>query len=324
MKRLLGVLITVLFLTTTPVSAADSYSQYNGMGIDLGCNVVYGELVGASEVYNVDILINASQISEEDISDIVLPWDSTFMDKPDGYEDFRYLEDSEWISYRAFYKEGSFTQLNLCSYDVDMHLNESNMISSFKIIYFDENGIVLYQSDEIQLTEPSFIERTEVILDVQLSGLSNGFSSVTLRENLEYRPMFIVVLIGLIMGSLAVSCSKYFVSRIIDLFYDPKKDIFFFSLLSWIVLFLLWVTVFGLTENLLLATIVGLGLVGIDFYVHYRKFMEMEGMKKAVLYYILVFFGFHVFLMLFLFVFQLFMWLLVLIFGVIVPGIGLL
>lgn len=142
MKKLMFIIALLLILNTRGVKAF-SPILYSGIEVYIqdSCN---GENYDS---WKIDILVNKTELSNIQIQDSV---NSSYQEKFLDYESYEYLNDSStnWVSYSAFYigADINYDEYNCVTEFAYNHIDE---INNFIFIAFDEDGVIVFESEEI-------------------------------------------------------------------------------------------------------------------------------------------------------------------------------
>lgn len=142
MKKLMFIIALLLILNTRGVKAF-SPIIYSGIEVYIqdSCN---------NENYDswkIDILVDKTELSNTLIQDSV---NSSYQEKFLDYESYEYLNDSStnWVSYSAFYV-GADINYDIYNCVTEFAYNHIDEINNFIFIAFDEDGVIIFESEEI-------------------------------------------------------------------------------------------------------------------------------------------------------------------------------
>ena len=280
MKQIYVLLLIVLFMSISSISANDIYDSYNGFVIqsdtctnDNGSNEFSG---------NIELLVKKDEninFLNNDISD-------EFKNANPNYSVMSFLDHDNWISYNAYYDNAiSQTDASNCIYQFATNSDHFDLIKSIKLVYYFDDGTVVATSDEIYIP---------IADDYHYRSGYVNFNSETLKfenhyelfTNLDFSNLIISVMIGLFI--IVLSFTKFFMSFAFDMGFQKKYLILGSSFLLYFELFnvSLFVTRTNQDTSGIEVIYGSILILLVDPFMYFMLFKRFESHQRVIMYHI--------------------------------------
>lgn len=152
---------------------------------------------------NIDILVYKDDYENEMINSEI---NQVFKDLYTNIGNIEHLNNTDWISYLAYYNEASVMIADHCVMYLfaDSIREQYYNIDRIKIVYFSDDGHTIFTTDEVEIIHPNAVQsRFGVItLQIETQEVDNSYS---LSLSYTYLPLylllrFVVVPILIIIG----------------------------------------------------------------------------------------------------------------------------
>ncbi len=194
---LLGILILLTKVNVTSVCACSPVIYR-----DTTIITVDGEDFDNSPEYNYDLLFNKKEYPEYYQEAV----NNQFMVEHPSYESFTFLEDGDWVSYKAHYSDD--VDVWESGWNHEFNAMRENTIQEYKIIVFDDDGNVIKisfkynkddfgfydEGDDFSSVAHTFDEDTEVFGAEAIGNGCAGWSNP-----MNYIPLLIFGIFGVFL-----------------------------------------------------------------------------------------------------------------------------
>lgn len=263
MKLLIsGLLLFLNMFTLMPLEMArpDPY----GLVVYINnCTADESFLGGFDMPGHIDLLVEKSSFLGE-VNDNI---NERFINTYPNYADFNFLDDGNYVSYYAYAtspsvytKYDSDNQYGECYYNFARF--ETHKLGNIKLVYFDDQGTILFESDVIEVLQPNRYQKgyTTLVFDIDTLTLDNHIRVET--------DMWIMVLV--------------FVVFIVSIFY-----MVFIISIRFLLTHFLQIQIKLTLKTFLLTCLVVLGYSAM-FLLSYHLIMIRTGLMSLEIYYLLM------------------------------------
>jgi|LGOV01.1.fsa_nt_gb hypothetical protein len=150
MKKIILVFVLLLFVSFTTVRATDWENRFVGVRVNVE-NTNSSIMDG-----HIDLLVLKSDFEGEIASSINRDFKEVFS----NYEDFDYLDETEWVSYCAFVEDANcFLRPEYNFFSFATSKDEYKRLDDIKFIHIASNGDTVKVSDVYNVPNPLFFQR---------------------------------------------------------------------------------------------------------------------------------------------------------------------
>ena len=180
---------------------------------------------------HIDLLVLKSNFEGEIVSSINADFKEAFQD----YENFDYLNETEWISYCAFVKDANcFTISNYNFAEFANSNYEYKRLDDIKFIHIDSSGDTVKVSDIYNVPSPLFFQRFS----------NSNYYDETINEfqsdmKVEISSVFLSVVFFMVFLAILFSGIRVFVAYIIKLESITKLNFFIYFVGIYFIIFLI-------------------------------------------------------------------------------------
>ncbi len=191
MKKLLVFIILFLLISPMTVSAFQQSAEDGIMIIPLKGHQFYDSFDNPFEGH-IDILIYKIDYGNEILNSEI---NQVFKDLYDNTDSIEHLNNTDWISYLAYYKDASLMIIDhsVMYLFADTIKEQYYNIDRIKIVYFDDVGHTIFTTEEIEIIHPNAIQARfgEITLDIESQTVHNSYS---LGLSFSYLPLVLFLL----------------------------------------------------------------------------------------------------------------------------------
>lgn len=152
-KKIFLTLFLVLTLSFTEVNAGME-PDYPGVNVRISSDECNNN-TAYTFTGNVDLLINITDFNANLINDYI---SDDYKDTYPNYLNNEYLNNTEWISYYAYYENAQVTHPTNCSIGFSSFTDHQNDLINIKLVYFDDAGNTVYTSEELNIEHASWYQ----------------------------------------------------------------------------------------------------------------------------------------------------------------------
>lgn len=195
MKKLLIFIALFLLLSPMTVSASEPSAADGIMIVPSNGNQCYDSFDNPF-MGHIDILIYKDDYEDGIILNQI---NQEFTDLYENTENIEHLNNTEWISYLAYYKDASVMVADHCVMYLfaDAVQDQYYNINRIKIVYFDDDGHTIFTTEEVEIIHPNAIQARfgEITLNIESQTVQNSY---TLGLSMSYLPLVLFLLYGVI------------------------------------------------------------------------------------------------------------------------------
>ncbi len=191
MKKLLIFMILFLLISPMTVSASEPSALDGILIVPLDGYQLYDSFDNPFAGH-IDILIYKEDYQNEMINSEI---NQVFKDIYHNTDNIEHLNNTDWISYLAYYKDASLMIMDhsVMYLFADLIKEQYYNIDRIKIVYFDDNGLTIFTTEEIEIIHPNAIQSRfgEITLDIESQMIQNNYS---LGLSISYLPLVLFLL----------------------------------------------------------------------------------------------------------------------------------
>ena len=225
MKRVIVIFGLLLFVSFATVNASDWNNRFSGVRVNVE-NTSESTLDG-----HIDLLVLRSDFDGEIVSSI----NTDFIEVFSNYEDFDYLDETEWVSYCAFVQDADcFLRPGYDFFDFATSKDEYKRLDDIKFIHVDSNGDTIKVSDVYNVPNPLFFQRFSNLN--YYDEIDNEFQT---DMHVEFSNMSLVIASVMLFIAIVFSGIRIVIAYKIELESISKLKLFIYFVVIYFVIFVI-------------------------------------------------------------------------------------